>query len=129
MCCYDDEGVKQYVIDFKGRTPVDCNMENSDNVVFAFDGGLNNTILESYSENGKMRGKYETDSQIRTFDVNGEYILYATIGKVYRISPEGKLRNVITTSVDAKDLKIFSDRDEFLLLGGSGAEILKIDLV
>ena len=126
MFCYDEKGAKRFAVDFKGRIPVDCNIENDDNMVFAFDGGLNNTVLESYSENGKLRGKYEADSKIRTFDVNGEYILFSTMGTARRISPEGKLEGEMTTTVDAKDMKIFSDRDEFLLMGGSSAEILKI---
>ena len=125
--CYEDDGEEIFAVDFGSRIPVDCNIENDDNLVFAFDGDLNNTVLESYSESGELRGSYEADSEIRAFDVNGEYILLATIDGVKRISPEGELEGEMTVSNDVKEIKIFPGRDRFMSLGGSTAEIIKID--
>ncbi len=125
LCCKKD-GKVVFDVDFGGRIPVDCNIENDDNLVFAFDSGLNNTILESYSASGKLRGSHEANGKIRAFDVSGEYIMYATINGVTRISPKGKIKGEMTVSNDVKNLKIFSDRDGFMSLGGSSAEILKI---
>ena len=127
MSCYDDDGQRTFNVGFGGRIPVGCNIENDDNLVFAFDGGLNNTVFESYSEDGEKRGQYNVGSQIRNFDVSGENIIYSTPGKVYHISPEGKLVEEIATSIESRDLKIFPDNDRFMVVGGSSAEILRLD--
>lgn len=119
-------GKEECKIDFQGRIPVECNIENQGNMVFAFDSGLNNTIIESYSATGKLRGQYETDAKMLCFDVNGECILVATRNGVIRITPAGKEKNHINVNRDVKKIKIFAGRDEFLSLGSGNAEILKI---
>ncbi len=119
-------GKEDFVIDFGGRVQLDCNIENQGNMVFAFDSGLNNTVLESYSAKGKLRGKYEADSKITDFDVNGECILAATKNDVIRVTPSGKIKGNMEVNQDVKKIKIFADRDKFLSLGGSSAEILKL---
>ncbi|MBQ7097002.1 MAG: hypothetical protein IJN96_02915 [Clostridia bacterium] len=126
LFCYDDDGELRYSNDFGGRIPTTCNIENEDNMVFVFEGGLNNSVLESYSEKGKLRGKHEADGKIKTLDVNGEYILYSTIGSVKRISPKGELKSEMPVKGDVKGMQMFSDRNSFISLGGSSAEILKI---
>lgn len=120
-------GKKDFVIDFAGRVPVDCNIDTPGNMVFAFDSGLNNTVLESYSAKGKLRGKYEADSKITDFDVNGECILAVTQKGVVRVTPSGKIKSKTEISRDVKEVSLFADRDKFLSLGGSSAEILKVN--
>ncbi len=126
LFCFEDDGELRYSNDFDGRIPTACNIENEDNMVFVFEGGLNNSVLESYSENGKLRGKHEADGKIKTFDVNGEYILYSTIGSVKRISPKGDLKSEMPVNGDVKEMQMFFNRSSFISLGGSSAEILKI---
>lgn len=126
LFCFDDDGEWRYSNDFDGRIPTACNIENQDNMVFVFEGGLNNSVLECYSDNGKLRGKHEADGKIKTFDVNGEYILYSTIGAVKRINPKGELKREMPVNGDLKEMKMFFNRNSFISLGGSSAEILKI---
>lgn len=123
---FKKNGKQQFVIDFGGKTPVECNIENENNMVFAFDSGTNNTILESYSSRGKLRGRLETDGEVKSFDVNGECILAATINGVYRFSPSGKEKGKIDAGQDIKKIKIFAGRDEFLSLGSASADVIKI---
>ena len=126
LFCFDDDGELRYSDDFDGRTPTVCNIENEDNMVFVFEGGLNNSVIESYSDNGKLRGKHEADGKIKTFAVSGEYILYSTIGSVKRINPKGELKSEMPVNGDVKAMQMFSNRNNFISLGGSSAEILKI---
>lgn len=123
---FKKNGKEAFRIDFDGRIPVECNIENSGNMVFAFDSGLNNTILESYSSRGKLRGKYETDGKMLCMDVNGECILAATINGVAEVTPSGKEKGRVEVNRDIKKIKIFSGRDEFLSIGSGSAEIIKI---
>ncbi len=120
-------GKKDFAVDFDGRVPVDCNIDTPGNMVFAFDSGLNNTVLESYSAKGKLRGKYEADSRITDFDVNGECIIAVTQKGVTRVTPSGKIKSETEISRDVKEIKLFAGRDKFLSLGGSSAEILKVN--
>lgn len=123
---FKKSGKEDFKIDFGGRTLVECNIENQRNMVFAFDSGLNNTILESYSAGGKLRGSYETDGEMLAFDVNGEYILSASLDGITRTSPSGKEKSKVDIKRDVKKIKIFKGRDELLLIGSGSAEIVKI---
>jgi len=123
---FKKNGKQDYVIDFGSRTPAGCNVENENNMVFAFDSGLNNTVLESYSSRGKLRGAYETKGEMISFDVNGECILAAGINGAVRITPQGKEKSHSDIKRDIKSVKIFPGRDEFLSIGSGGAEIIKL---
>lgn len=124
--CYRKNGKQTMKIDFSGRTPVGYNVENQGNMVFAFDNGLNNTVLESYSAKGKLRGRYQSNDGIRSFDVNGECILASTVNNVTRITPKGKIKSRTAIGHDVKEIRIFSGRNSFLSLGGGGADIVKM---
>ncbi len=119
-------GARDFVIDFDGRTAIGCNIENDNNMVFAFDSGLNNTILESYSSKGKRRGSYETNGEMTSFDVSGERIMVVTINGVYRITPKGKEKSHTVNPYDIKLIKIFPGRGQLLSIGSGTAEIISI---
>ncbi len=119
-------GKQRFMIDFEGRKPIECNIENENNMVFAFDSGLNSTVLESYSSNGKKRGSYDAGSEIFAIDVNGECIVAARRDGIVYISPKGKLKKEIKASKDVKDIRVFAGRSKILSLGGDSAEIMKI---
>lgn len=123
---FKKNGSQDYFIDFGGRTPIECNIENDNNMVFAFDSGRNNTILESYSSNGKLRGSYETNGGMTSFDVNGERILVATVNGIYRITPKGRGKSYTVNPYDVKLVKIFPGRGEFLSIGSGNAEIIRM---
>lgn len=123
---FKKNGTQDYVINFGGRTPVGCNIENDNNMVFVFDSGLNNAILESYSSKGKLRGSYETNGEMTSFDVSGERIMVTTINGIYRITPKGKEKSHTVNPYDVKLVKIFPGRGHFLSIGSGTAEIIKI---
>lgn len=122
---FKKNGKVDFKIDFGGRCLEGFNIENAGNMVFAFDGGLNNSVLESYSSRGKFRGSYETDGEMTAFDVNGECILAAGRNGIVRVAPSGKEKNRIEVSRDVKKIKIFPGRNEALLIGSASAEITK----
>lgn len=123
---FKKNGKQDYTIDFSGRTPVSCNIENENNMVFAFDSGLNNTVLESYSASGRLRGSYETNGEMISFDVNGECILSASMNGIVRTTPKGKEKSRMGIKRDVKSVRIFPGRDEFLSIGSGSAEIVKM---
>lgn len=123
---FKKNGTQDYFIDFGGRTPVECNIENDNNMVFTFDSGLNNAILESYSSKGKLRGSYETNGEMTSFDVNGERIMVATINGIYRITPKGKEKSHTVNPYDVNLVKIFPGRRQFLSIGSGTAEIIRV---
>ncbi len=123
---YNRLGKQKFAVDFMGRKPLLCNIENENNIVLAFDSGLNSTVLESYSSKGKLRGSYDAGSEVLTLDVNGECIALATRDGIETVSPKGKVKRRIKASMDVKAVKIFSGRAKLLSLGGDSAEIMKI---
>lgn len=122
---FKKSGKQYFAVSFEGRTPIGCNIENEDNMVISFDSGLNNTILESYSASGKLRGSYSSDNEVKAFDVNGECIVAVSQGSIVKLNPKGNVKKEISLSRDVQEIRIFSSRDRFLSLGGSSAEIIK----
>ncbi len=123
---YSRSGKQKFVIDFQGRKPLECNIDNENNMLFTFDSGLNSTILESYSSKGGLRGSYDAGNDVFAVDVNGECITAATREGIVRINPKGKIKKVIKASKDVKDIRIFAGRSKIMSLGGDSAEIMKI---
>lgn len=113
-------------IDFEGRTPISYNIENENNLLFAFDSRLNNTVLESYSASGEKKGSYEAEGGITAFDVSGETTAAAGNGEIVTIDSSGKVKKTVKTEHDAKHIKLFSSRDKALVVGGSSVEIIKL---
>ncbi len=123
---YKRSGKKKFEVDFSGRKPIMCNIENERNMVIAFDSGLNSTVLESYSSNGKLRGSYDSGSEVKAIDISGECIALANREGIVRINPRGVIKNKVKTSKDVKDIKIFEGRDKLLSLGDNNAELIRI---
>lgn len=113
-------------IDFGGRVPLTYNIENENNMVFAFEGRLNNTVLEAYSANGENKGVYEAEGGIRDFDVRGESIASANLSEIVLTDSSGKVKKTLKTAHDVKNIKIFPSGDRLLVIGGTGAEIIKL---
>ncbi len=113
-------------IDFGGRVPLGYNIENENNMVFTFEGRLNNTVLESYSASGENKGVYESEGEIRDFDVKGENIVSASLNETVITDSSGKVKKKLKTAHDVKNIKIFPSGDRLLVMGGTGAEIIKL---
>ena len=123
---YKRSGKEKFGVDFSGRRLLRCNIENQNNMVLAFDSGLNSTFLESYSSNGKLRGSFDTGSEVSAIDVNGECIVAVSHDKIIRLNPKGTVTKEIKISRDIKGIKIFNDRGNIFALGDGGAEIINI---
>lgn len=123
---FKKSGKQSFFTDFEGRTPLTCNIENEKNMVFAFDSGMNNTVLEAYSASGELRGTYSADSEIKALDVSGECILAVEADRVVMLNPKGTIKNETEKVSDIKAIRFFSGRDRYMVLGGSSAEIIKI---
>ncbi len=119
-------GKQRFKVDYQGRSLVDFNVENERNMVLAFDNGLNNTLLESYSSSGEKRGTFDGKSEIHTLDVNGECIVASRHDGIFKITPSGEVKKDIKANNDVKDIKIFSSRDNIISLGVNTAEIIEI---
>ncbi len=123
---YNRSGKEKFAIDFMGRMPIGCNIENENNMVLTFDSGLNSTVIESYSSKGKLRGRYDAGSEVLAIDANGECIVAAKRDGIVRVAPNGKVKKEIKASKDVKSICVFPGRDKLLSLGGESAEIMKI---
>ena len=124
--CFKNSGKIDFSADFNGRTPSKCNIENENNMVFAFDSGQNSTILESYSASGKLRGSFDAKSEISAMDVNGECIVAVKRDSIVRINPKGVVKEEIKANKDVKGIRIFENRSKILVVGDRNAELIKI---
>jgi hypothetical protein len=123
---FKSSGKMDFEVDFEGNSPISCNIKNDNNMVLAFDSGLNSTVLESYSSSGKLRGRFNAESEIHTFDASGECIVLASREGIVKITPKGAVKKKIKASNDVKALKIFDGRNRLMVLGDGGAELIKL---
>ncbi len=123
---FKKSGKQSFKVDFQGRILEKFNIDNERNMVLAFDSGLNSTILESYSQNGKLRGSFDGKTEIWAIDVSGECIVLAKHDGIFRINPRGEVKKEIKANNDVKNISIFSNRDIIMSLGSSSAELIKI---
>ncbi len=126
MVGFKKSGKQRFEVDFQGRKPLLCNIDNDNNMVIAFDSGLNSSVLESYSSKGKLRGSFDAKAQVHSLDVCGECIVAAKRDGIAYINPKGVLKKEIKAKKDVKSIKIYSSRDKIMSLGGNSAELIKI---
>lgn len=119
-------GKLKYEVGFQGRAVSAFDIENPNNLVFAFINNQNNTVLEMYDKNGKLRGSYEASGELKNLSVQGEVILCSQLRNLMYLDPSGRLRKTERISHDMKNVQLFSDRKHALVMGGTTANILKI---
>lgn len=124
MYAFKANGKELFKIDFQGRALCGYDIKNKGNMVLEFEDGLGNTVLESYSAKGVLRGSYSAGEKLGAFAVSGECILAAGQQSVVRLNPEGKVKGKCEISHNIDKMAIFSGRRRFIAIGGNGAELL-----
>jgi len=124
---FNSKGKQKYSVDFGGRTLSYYNIDNMHNIVLAFKGNVNNTVLESYSGSGRLRGVFEAPGQINAVDVNGEVILASVQGDLYSLLPSGKVKFTRDMKYEISSIKIFSNRRKAVLVGGNNVMLYDIN--
>lgn len=119
-------GGEKFKAEFKGRTPIAYNIENEHNMVIAFLDNINNTVLESYSSNGELRGTYAAKEEVKSFNVSGECIVAGKSREIVRVAPNGTVKTSAAISHDISCIEIFPSRDRAIIIGGNSADIIKI---
>ena len=123
MSGFSSKCENKFFVDFQGRTLVYYNTSNMNNIVLAFEGSVNDIIIEAYSHSGKLKGSFRPDESIDCIDVNGEMILMSSGRKIMTYTPTGNIKMKKDISHDISALKIFQGRKKAVLLGGSNAAI------
>lgn len=106
-------------IDYKKRVLQNYNISNKHNLVLCFKGNINNTLVENYSFDGKLKGSYSSDYEISSFDVSGELTLLSAGSSVYIINSSGKLKAQKNFKNDVAAAKFFPERKKLFILTGN----------
>jgi len=123
---FSSKGSKKYETNFQGRTLIYYNTSNINNIVLAFRGSVNDTIIESYTHSGKLKGTYRPSENIDCIAVNGEMIITTSGRKIISVTPSGKVKSKKEILHDINNFKIFSGRKKAALIGGNTAMIYNI---
>lgn len=123
---FSSKGAMKYETDYNGRTLVYYNTSNMNNIVLAFRGSVNDTIIEAYSHSGKLKGTYRPTEDIDCIDVNGELIITTAGRKIITVTPSGKVKSKKEILHDVNNFKIFYGRKKAALIGGNAAMIYNI---
>lgn len=123
---YEDDGEERFSQSFGGRELMKYNIENDDNMVFVLSGDRNNSIIESYSKSGKLRGKRSESGEISSIDVCGEAIIINSMRTLKRVYPDGDAGEAVVSTHDVRGIKLFSSRRHAFITGNSEATVVKV---
>lgn len=126
FCGYNDDGEVRFNVSYNGRKLMKYNTDSDDNLVFCFYGDRNNTVIESYSKSGKLRGSRSENDEISNLDVCGEAILISSMRSVKRVYPDGDAGEAVISRHDVRGIKLFDNRRHGFLTGNSNATVIKI---
>ncbi len=126
MTGYDDDGDIEFTVNYNGRKLMKYNVESDDNLVFCFYGDRNNSIIESYSKSGRLRGSRTEPDEISNIDVCGEAVLISSMRDVKRVYPDGDSGEAVVSKHDVRNIKLFDNRRHAILTGNSSATVVKI---
>lgn len=124
---FKESGDVRFTVDFSGRELRKYNIESDDNLVLCFSGDQNNSIIESYSKRGKLRGSYVADGDISGIDASGEAILISNMRSVIYLEPDGDEGGEVVSRHDVRGIKMFANRRHALITGNSRATVVKIN--
>ena len=123
---YGRRGEIDYTISYNGRKLTNYNIESDDNMVFCFTGDRNDSVIESYSRRGKLRGTRIESDEISSLDVCGEAILISSMRNIKRVYPDGDADEAVTSLHDVRRIKLFKNRRYALITGNSSATVVKV---
>lgn len=127
LFCFNSNCSLKYSLNYGGRTLSYYNIDNIHNTVLAFKGNVNNTVLESYSGSGKLRGSFDAPGELEAIAVNGEVILLFTQRSLYSVLPSGKVKFKREMKNEIRTAKIFSNRKKAVLISGNNVMLYDIN--
>ncbi len=122
----DDGGDVDFTVSFNGRQLEKYNIQSDDNMVFCFSGDRNDTVIESYSKSGKLRGKRNENGDISNIDTCGESIISNSMRELTVMDPDGDKEDPVVSGHDVRKIKLFSNRRFVFVTGNSEATIVKV---
>ncbi|MBR0278129.1 MAG: hypothetical protein IJQ50_06695 [Clostridia bacterium] len=125
LCGYSSAGELKWTVSYESKLLNMFDVDKSGNVVLALSGIKNNTIIETYTKNGRKSGEYTTDSAITSINVNGKYIIFTEKNKASVMNYYGKVLNSHEFTREYKD-SVILDKNEIVLLRNDGIDLLKM---
>ncbi len=123
---YDNDGDVDFTVSFEGRRLKKYNISSDDNMVFCFGGNRNDSIIESYSKGGRLRGSRSENGEISNLDVCGEAIIINNMRSVKRLEPDGDEGKTVVSKHDVRGIKLFPSRRHAFITGNSQATVIKV---
>lgn len=123
---YENDGEIDFSVSYNGRELMKYNIESDDNLVFCFVGDRNDSVIESYSKRGKLRGERVEADEVSNIDVCGEAILISSMRSVRIMYPDGDAGEAVISKHDVRGIKLYPNRRHAFLTGNSSATVVKI---
>ncbi len=121
---FNQKGENKWNVNFDGRTLQSFDLSNDSNIVLALTGSRNNTFVDVYDYNGKKRGEYVSDFQIKSLDVNDGTIAVSQQRDIKLLNFKGKVKSQKTVQKDVRDI-ILLPQDKVAVIGGNTVDIIK----
>jgi len=119
------DGRIRFEVPFNGRRLLTFNTDSENAVVLGFYAGRDNVTVEIYSRDGRLRGTYHSQGQIRNLTVSGDVILASRFRTVVRIMPNGRAEQILEIPYDIHSLQVMGDGRHALIIGGANANVIR----
>lgn len=123
---YNKNGTPKFVIDLAGKSPQTYDISNGNNLIFLCRDSRGNSVLEVYSQSGKLRGSYTSGDEIKNICTNDDNIVASTSRSLLYVSRRGRLKKTVEISHDIMSIGIYGNNRNILVLGGNKADIVRI---
>lgn len=115
LCGYNIKAEKNWEASFENSLLDTFAMDEDGNTVVALRGIKNNSIIRTYTKNGKNSGEYVTETRATRLDLNNKHIAVCEKTKVSLINYSGKVVSAMEIKKEVEDVSVISNNKIILL--------------
>ncbi len=126
---YTPEGVMKWRIDYEGRTLKNYDININGEIGFVFDrysSQLSESVVEIYSADGGLRGKFESEDNIKYISANNDYYLLSLDGETILLNKRAKIKKRKPTVKEYRRAVLYENYNFAFSISDSVAEILSV---
>jgi hypothetical protein len=132
MVGFSPQGIQKWNISYNDRSLQAFNIDSNDIIVLALSerkGGNfinSDSVIEIFNRDGQKQGTYKVDGEIKFLDVEDDLIALNKKRDVCVITPKGVEIAKATSSKDIKDIVLFGNKREILMVSRNALDVLEL---
>ncbi len=126
LCGFKTSGKEVFSVSFAGKNPGRYDISSDEVLAFVATDNLGNAVVELYDTGGKLKGRYQADSNVHNLSVFEDMVVITRNRDVLYMNTRGRLKKTATARHDIKGLGVFGDGHTALAAGNTEAYIVRM---